>query len=268
MAASIEPARRISCHPDNRAMIATGPAVCIRISSVDRMVSRVRRFCGSFVLSGLFTLVGVAGCGNSSTANVAGPSFTRCTVSISGSASTISADGGNGSLSVSVDRECLWTARAESWISLSTDKGQGTSTLTYSVQPNPAGLVRRGAIVVEEQRMEIIQSAAPCRYNLTPASVEMPAGGGGADVTVEAPAGCAWTARGSAAWITVDPGSGTGAAKLHVSVEPNGAGARSASITVDQVMIAVQQSSAGAAPPECRYQSARRESRRQPPQTR
>ena len=59
------------------------------------------------------------------------------------------AGGGNGSLTVNVERECSWSARADApWIALSGAGGQGAATLSYTVAPNVIGTPRRGGIVV------------------------------------------------------------------------------------------------------------------------
>ena len=215
----------------------------------------VRRLHTPFLLFGFVVLASTAGCGsNASSSNVAGPSLSRCAISISGSATTMSAAGGNGTVNVSAERECSWSARAETWISLSAAAGQGATALTYSVQPNPTAIVRRGNIVVAEQRLEIVQDAAPCRFGLTPSSLDILPEGGTADVTLDAPAGCGWTAESATPWITVEPRSGSGAAKLRVVVDRNAAAARAGRVSVGDATIAVQQSGAGTAPPQCLYQ--------------
>jgi len=56
-----------------------------------------------------------------------------------------------------------------------------------------------------------IASAVPCTYAIAPVKATFPQGGGGANVTVTAPDGCAWTAVSNASWLTITAGaSGSG----------------------------------------------------------
>ena len=179
----------------------------------------------SRILACCFAVLGFTGCGNSTNVNVAGPSITRCGVSISGSSSPAPAAGGSGTLTVTTARECAWSARSESsWIALSTTEGQGPASLGYSILPNPDGTLRRGSVTVADQRVEIAQEPAPCRYDVSPVSFDLGAGSGAIELNLVAPGGCSWTIQPSDSWLSPEPSSGTGATTVRLVVAPNSGG--------------------------------------------
>ena len=208
---------------------------------------------------GLFLALNGCG-GSSSTTSVAPSSIDRCGVSVSGGSSTIPAGGGSGTLTITVDRECAWTARSESpWIALASAQGQGPANITFSVQPNPNASNRRGSVTVEQQRVEIAQEAAPCRFSVSPSSVDAAADGGAVPIGVSAPGGCSWTAQSTIPWLSVEPGSGQGAGTVQITVAANGTTVRSGSVTVAGAAVQVRQAAASGPPSpqpppgNCRY---------------
>ena len=203
------------------------------------------------VLAGcVISMAAVTGCGNSAETNVAGPSITRCGLSVTGGSSAAPAAGGTGTLTVSVARECAWSARSESpWISLSSTEGQGPGSLGYSIQPNPNGRLRRGGIVVEDQRVTISQDPAQCRFTVSPSTAALGASGGAIELTLVAPGGCAWTTRISDAWLSTEPSSGAGAATVRLALAPNPGPARTGTVTFGDTTLTVQQAGPSSAPP-------------------
>jgi hypothetical protein len=162
----------------------------------------------------------------------------------------VPAGGGTGSLTVNAQRECSWSARADSsWVSLSATAGQGPATITYSVQANPNASTRRAGVAVEDQRVEISQEPAPCRYQVSPGTVEVAAAGGTIAVGLTAPGGCSWSAQTGAPWLTSEPGSGQGSASIRVGAAPNPAGARDAAISIAGTNVTVHQAGTPVAPP-------------------
>ena len=197
-----------------------------------------------------FAVLGMTGCGNSTDVNVSGPSFTRCGVSITGSSSPAPAAGGTGTLTVSTSRECAWSAQSESsWISLSSAEGQGPASLTYSILPNPNGTLRRGSVAVADQRVEIAQEPAPCRYDVSPVSVALEASSTAVELTLVAPGGCAWTIQPSATWLSPEPSSGAGATTVRLVVAPNLGPARTGSVSIGGTTVAVRQAGNSTTPP-------------------
>ena len=204
----------------------------------------------SRILACCFAVLGVTGCGNSANVNVAGPSITRCGVSISGSSSPAPAAGGSGTLTVTTARECAWSARSESsWIALSTTEGQGPGSLGYSILPNPDGTLRRGSVTVADQRAEIAQEPAPCRYDVSPVSFDLGAGSGAIELHLVAPGGCSWTIQPSDSWLSPQPSSGTGATTIRLVVPPNPGAARAGNVSIGGTTVAVRQAGVSTTPP-------------------
>ncbi len=190
-------------------------------------------------------------CGGSSSIDVVQPSTSKCGISVSNSVPTIPASGGRGSLTVDTNRECSWSARAEaSWISLSGAEGQGPATVTYTVTPNANGTPRQGAVVVGEQRVSVTQDAAPCRYDVSPASIPVNAAGADISVNITAPDGCTWGARGDEGWVgNPTPASGEGGATVRFSVGANPGPPRTGTATVAGVTVQIAQASTAQPPP-------------------
>lgn len=83
-----------------------------------------------------------------------------------------------------------------------------------------------------------------CSYALTPATQSVSTGGGGASVSVTAPAGCAWNATSSAEWLTiVSGGSGSGSGTIGLSAAANPqAASRSATVSAGGQSVTLIQS--------------------------
>jgi hypothetical protein len=200
-----------------------------------------------------------AGCGKTATTDLVGPSGQRCDVSVANNTSEVPASGGNGSLSVTVPRDCTWSATAEaSWITLNTSAGQGPATVNYSVLPNPSGTPRRGRVVVSEQPVEVAQAAASCRYEVSQSTVAVDAAQRDVSVVLTAPDGCRWRTRSDVSWIhNVVPTDGEGSTTIRFTVLPNGAKARTGTVAIGDATVRVDQASpAGPEPPPttCEYQ--------------
>ena len=194
-------------------------------------------------------LLFASGCGSSSETSVAAPT-PRCGISVTNNTSTIPAVGGTGSLTVNVERECSWSARAEApWITLSGAGGQGAATLSYTVASNPIGTPRRGGIVVGEQRAEVAQEAAACRFDVSPSSRELGPDGGEISFSVTATDGCTWSARSNDAWIAnPTPAAGQGSGTVRLTVAANGGGSRNGTVTIGGLTVGVTQTALGAPP--------------------
>ncbi len=154
-------------------------------------------------------LSGSACGGSSSTQSTAPTSLDRCSVSLASSAPQVAAEGGTGTLNLTINRECAWNARAGAeWIAFtSPTSGQGSATLAFTVAPNPRGTPRQAVLTVNEGRTDVQQAAAPCRFTLDSAGSGFPAVGGTARVGVNTQDDCTWTAQSSVPWLQV--GSGT-----------------------------------------------------------
>src|SRR5690242_8094895 len=106
------------------------------------------------------------GCGTKASTSVTAPSGSRCGVTATAQPPAVDAPGGTVSILVSTNRDCAWQARSESdWLALrSGGTGQGDGTITLAAAGNAAISERRGAVVVNDRRVEITQGGAPCVF--------------------------------------------------------------------------------------------------------
>src|SRR4051812_47226095 len=189
-------------------------------------------------------LAGSIACGSSATTNVTGPSAARCQVALSNaSSSSFGPSGGTGQVNVSVERECAWSATAQSpWVAITGGaQGQGDGTISYKVSENADPLTRKAAIVVGDQHMDVAQDAAPCRYSVSAPSSPIPAAGGETVIDVRTHSACGWTAAADASWVTLNPASGRGDATIHVSAAANAGADRSVTLTIASDRVVVRQ---------------------------
>ena len=161
-----------------------------------------------------------------------------------GSGADFPASGGSGTIAVTADRDCTWTAAADvSWISIGSARdGQGTAAIAYAVTANSTPALRRGGIAVGSAHVDITQDGAPCKFNVDVSALSESASGGSATIHVDAMSGCSWTAASRASWIGISGGStGNGAGQVVFSIQPNTADARSGSVTIADRTISVAQ---------------------------
>lgn len=138
------------------------------------------------------------------------------------------AGGGQGSISVSTDDRCSWTARSNTpWLTITSGaSGTGSGVVAFVASPNADTTPRTTTLTIAEQSVSVQQDAAvpgpgPCTYMLSPLNGSFDKRGGTGSVTVAAPDGCSWTATSEVSWLRV-----TGAAQ--------GTGNGSVAYTVDQ----------------------------------
>jgi uncharacterized protein (TIGR03437 family) len=193
------------------------------------------------------------------TITIAGQTFTitqtgssNCTFTLAPTSQNIAASGGNGSVNVTSQSGCNWTATSNhDWITISSGaSGSGNGVVNYSVATN-SGAARTSTLTIAGQTFTITQAAnASCSYALTPTNRSFESNGGSGNVNVAASAGCAWTASANAAWITLQTGSesgtGNGSFGYAVALNPSSA-ARSGTITIGGQTFTINQSGAGAA---------------------
>ena len=191
-----------------------------------------------------------AGCG-STVASSTSPSLAKCGVAVTAPAASIDPAGAAATVAVSTQAECTWSASTEAnWISgLTPASGQGTGEVKVNVAPNPAAAARQGDVIVNGVRAQIRQEAAPCRFELSASDQSFAASGGTARINVTTIAGCAWTARGDAPWVTVTSGAtGTGPGTITIAVATNSGDVRSASVVVADRTVRITQAANIVAP--------------------
>ena len=214
----------------------------------EAVASRIR-FLGSLVAA---VLIGSA-CGTTSSESVTSPDAPKCSVTLIAAEDSIAESGGAGSITVTTQPECAWTAAAEaSWITnVIPSQGQGNAEVRFQVSENPNPSARESAIVVNNQRAIIRQLASTCHFSVGVSTTQFAAVGGTGTISVTSSGGCGWTASSDSSWITVAPLSGTGSGNVSLTVAPNIGTVRTGTVTVAGVPITVVQTGAGGGPPSC-----------------
>jgi hypothetical protein len=172
-------------------------------------------------------------------------------MTLAASPSTVDANGGSGQVNITVDRDCTWDARADAdWIRLTPPtSGQGEGTLRFTTTANTAVSSRRGAVVVNDQRVDVVQAAAACSFALSAPGAEAPAQGAALAVTVTAPTGCSWTATSPVEWIQVSQGrQGSGNGVVSIAVAANGGESREAAVLIGGQSYTVTQAAGSTSP--------------------
>ncbi|MEP7342472.1 MAG: putative Ig domain-containing protein, partial [Acidobacteriota bacterium] len=135
------------------------------------------------------------------------------------------AAGGTGSINVTGDSGCPWTAVSNvNWILIGNSSGTGNGSVGFAVGANNGGAARSGQILVAGQTFTVNQAAFNCTFSLSPASFNVTALGGPGSVDVTTQNGCAWTAVSNAAWITITAGAngtGNGTFSFSIAVNPS-----------------------------------------------
>ena len=194
------------------------PFSAVGYHSRKNMTPAVRRVSSALLLA---AAVLASRCGSSATTATSPTSLTRCSVTLSGT-TAVPAAGGSGTIAVAAARECAWTATVEgAWLSLkSAASGQGDGSVEFSASMNPDPVTRRGAVVLNQQRVELTQAAGECTIRLAESATSFSQAGGTGRVEVVASSGmCTWTAEADATWIVLRSdanGRGTGAVQFEV----------------------------------------------------
>lgn len=152
-----------------------------------------------------------------------------------------------GSLSLSTNRECTWSATSSAaWLVITAGaSGQGSGSVEYRVAANDQPAQRRGVLNVNGSDVAIVQDAAPCRFSVSAANTTVSATGGKLNVSVDTQNGCAWNAQSNAPWLSVGSiASGNGSGTVTFDAASNDGDARSASLVVAGTTIAVSQAAA------------------------
>ncbi len=159
---------------------------------------------------------------------IAGRSFTvtqagvPCSYTLSPASQSFSEAGGNGSITLTSNGACAWTATSNAgWVTVTTTSGSGSGTVNFSVAANTGASARTATITAGGQAFSVTQAAAPCTYALSSTSQSVGADGGAGSVTVATAGGCTWTASSSATWVTMDTAGGTGGSVAAFSVAAN-----------------------------------------------
>lgn len=189
----------------------------------------------------------------SGTITVAGQALTidqasGCTVEPGTTAINASDSGGRLEVSVKAPPGCAWSARTEeSWISIvagQTGAGNGVVLLDVAATSGPP---RSGTITIAGHSVRV-QQGSGCVVTTGVTTTSVSAAGGAVQVPVLAGAGCPWSARSEAPWLSITSGgSGTGPGAVVLSAAMTEGPLRTGTVTVAGVRVTVTQLSG------CRY---------------
>lgn len=205
------------------------------------------------LLAGFLSMLAmVSACDSSSTAVTSSPTgAAKCQLTLPAT-SSVSADGGQSTVSISAQPECAWSASTQAgWITnLSPSSGQGNGKVEFRAAANPQASAREGEIVINDARVRVVQDAAPCRFALVPETQAFANTGGRGNLAVSVLGGCRWTATTTATWITITGASGDGDGSVAFTVASNPGTARSGAISVgDRTATITQVGRTDPAPP-------------------
>jgi len=190
------------------------------------------------------------------TLTIAGLPFTinqvpGCIFGLTPANAALAAPGAGGSFAVGVTgANCAWTAASNApWLVISSGaSGTGNGTVSYAATPNAASVGRPGTITAGGQTFTVVQAGnAPCTYSLLAGSAVFGSAAGTGTATVQAPAGCTWTASSNVQWLSVNgsaSGSGNGTVSYTVAANP-APGPRTGSLTIAGLTYAVTQAGTG-----------------------
>jgi Viral BACON domain/Putative binding domain, N-terminal len=189
-----------------------------------------------------------ASCESSTTSEVTtGPTPAKCQLTLA-PLPNITATGGTVVVSITAQPECPWEVSTQAnWISnLSPATGQGNGTLEFVAAENPVPTMREGELVINDNRVRVMQEAAECRFSIDPEQRTLTSDANATSFTVETHQSCKWTARSTAEWITLTAGvDGAGNGTVAYRVLSNGGGPRTGAVTVgDRTHTIIQQNAA------------------------
>ena len=201
----------------------------------------------------LVSVFATSACGSSATtsSSVTAPAEARCDAAVTSSSVSFGPDGGTGTISIAVARECAWRATSPvGWITFTTAvEGQGDGSVGYRVGENRDPVTRQTQLSVAERQLALSQGAAPCIYDLSGVPSTIAAEGGQTVIDIETHAACDWTAASQSSWASVSPGSGRGSGHVNVSVSANGTAERGIQLTVAGQRVEMTQRAALPPPP-------------------
>ncbi len=174
-----------------------------------------------------------------------------CSFSINPASQNFPSSGGSGSVGVSTQSGCNWTATSNApWINITSGgSGSGNGTVNYSVASNPNPSPRTGTMTIAGQTFTVTQDPASgsCSFTINPSSQNFPATGGSGSVSVGTQSGCSWTATSNAGFITITSGasgSGSGSVNYSVASNPNPS-SRTGTMTIAGQTFTVTQAAGG-----------------------
>ena len=195
-----------------------------------------------------------AACGGTPTTPT--PTPNTCSFAVTPSAVVLGSSGQTATVHVETGAGCAWTARGGAdWIAVSPASGSGAGDVVLTATANESSAERAATATIATRDVAVRQAGRDvpaCTYTLTSSSNTFGADGGRGRVSLTTAAGCAWTARSLAAWLTLLTTAGTGPADIEFTVAPfDGTSQRQTTIAVEQATFSIRQDPP--APAACTY---------------
>jgi hypothetical protein len=176
-----------------------------------------------------------------------GPGSPNCFYSIDQTVFMIAAGGGSGTVHVTTESGCMYTADPNAgWITVTSGRnGNGSGTVIFTAAGN-TGPQRTGSVVIAGQSVMVTQGDG-CAFTLNPPGGQtVPASSGSYPVMITASnPSCGWTAAVTANFagggLSVAPASGTGSGTVTFTVTGNTGPARMGILTIGRQTFTVTQ---------------------------
>ena len=229
--------------------VASGqPGACIFESSTDGNGTSLDSWVGETNTTSSVTSMATSSALSSGQALTVTQAGVSCTYALSAASQAFTAAGGTGSVNVSGQGGCGWTASSSApWLTVTGGaSGTAAATVAFSASANTSTTPRSATLTIAGQTFTVTEAGLSCSYTVSATSQSVAAAGGAGSIAVTAPAGCAWSASSSASWLPIGSGtSGTGAGQVTFSATANTTtSSRIATLTVAGNPIAVTQAAA------------------------
>jgi hypothetical protein len=180
---------------------------------------------------------------------------TSCSYTLTSTAGSVPATGGNSSVGIVTPAACAWTSISSntSWLNITSNGSSGSPAVQFSAAANSSSTARSATITINATGFSgtytVMQAGAPCSFTLNQSSSgTLSSGGASGSFNFTASAlGCPLVALSYSSWIsigTVPNGDGlTGAVNYSVPANPNGA-TRSGTIEMGNTGFVVSQTGA------------------------
>jgi uncharacterized protein (TIGR03437 family) len=171
----------------------------------------------------------------------------ECPTSISPVETDVPAAGVTGTITVTAEAGCSWSATTSvTWITLAGSSGSGSGAVRYTVAANTEPQARTSGISIGAKRFNVRQAAAACNFVIAPEQANVAASGGRGRVMVTAASGCTWSASSNVSWLSVEI-SGTSFADYVAAPNP-GPETRTGTLLIAGRTFTVTQFGGGARP--------------------
>lgn len=178
-----------------------------------------------------------------------------CTYAVSIPSASVAAAGGTGSVGVTTQAGCSWTAStSSSWVTLSPTSGTANGSVTYKATANTGTTTRVATLTIAGQVVMLSQggaSSTQCVQTVLTSNIAAPATASSGSIAMTLNGCGSWEASSPVSWVTLSPTSGGGpsATASYKIAANNSTASRTATLTVNGLPVTVAQAGAS----QCSY---------------